>query len=616
MKNIKYLSFLLILFFLPTLVNAYTKLGASTQGPIVGKEVYVFIDLDYGNNLIQETHLKVTYDPSALEITDSIQWTQGRSSNGTYRLEPGAIYIDKTSASDNWKTGTVFMVKFIVLKKGETVLRITREGDAYYSDGNIIPYENSSSITIYGKEANSNTDLKSLVVEGYRLNPVFSTYKREYNLDVPADVSSINITTQRADSTQVIEGDGNRELKFGDNTIEIKVIAQNGDSSVYTIKVHRDDKRTGDTSLKEISVSNSDLTYEKDKTIYETTVSRSVDNVIISARATDSNATLLGTGRKQLEFGRNEFKLSVKSPNGVETEYTVIVNRSTEEFQVINQSSRLLSLKANGIVFDLNDNKSNFLFSVDSNTDKLDLTTVAESKTAKIEVTGNEELKEGINKIEIKVTEIDESENIYTIIVYKNPNAERVKDIKTADFYSTSIVEYTTPTLIPKEAIDKINNNNVTLYYNIVNMYSGLLYQVKLSKNLTSEFTPSIKRVEGDSNLKYESNIPEGNEIVLYLDGAYQDGNDVKITSTDSTGKNSVITEGVRVDNGYVRFTSSGASYYTFTASTPVANKMSIFDYINQYKTIIVVVLIAGAVILLLTSAKKKPKPEPKEPLY
>ena len=131
-----------------------------------------------------------------------------------------------------------------------------------------------------------------------------------------------------------------------------------------------------------------------------------------------------------------------------------------------------------------------------------------------------------------------------------------------------------------------------------------------------SDFTPSIKRAEGDSNLKYESNIPEGNEIILYLDGAYKDGNDVKITSTDSTGKSSVITEGVRVDNGYVKFTSSGASYYTFTASTPVANKMSIFDYINQYKTVIVVVLIAGAVILLLTSAKKKPKQEPKEPLY
>ena len=615
MKNIRYMLILIMILFIPTIVSAFTKMEASTQSPIVNDYVYVRVNLDYGaDKEVKEMHFKVSYDTSALELTDQPMWTQSRSSNGEYTIEDGAVRVDKTGASANWKSGAVIQIKLKVLKPGQTVIRVSREGDAYYGDGNVIPHENSSSITLYAKEPNSNVQLRSLIVEGYYLNPVFSAYKREYNLDVPANEEYINIIVERGDPTQIIEGDEIRKLNYGLNYINVVVKAQSGATDTYSLKIKRADNRTGDTSLKELSVTNSDLVYEEGKTEFTTTVSRSVDNVILSARAKDPNATLIGTGRKQLEIGDNYFTLKVSSSNGLETEYKINIIRSAEEYQQVNKSSKLQNLKVNGIVFDLSKEQYKFYYSVYNDVNELDITTITESKTAKVEITGNESLKEGTNRIEIKVKENDDTETLYTIIVYKNPNAEKLKDLANADYYSNSIYETSTPNIIPKAVIDKINANNVTLHYNVVNMYGGLLYQVSLKNNLVGDINPEIKKVEGNG-VKYESNIPADNQIVLYLEEKFKDGSDVKLTSMDEEGHSKVITEGIRVIDGYVTFTSNGDKYYVFTPSSPVVRRGILGKY-SEYIAGGFIIVFLACVIIYFNKSKKKKEPVQKEPLY
>ena len=112
MKNIKYMLILIMLLFIPTFVSAFTKMEASTQSPIVNDHVYVRVNLDYGaDQEIKEMHFRVSYDTSALELTDQPMWTQSRSSNGEYTLEDGAVVVDKTGASANWKSGAVIQIK-------------------------------------------------------------------------------------------------------------------------------------------------------------------------------------------------------------------------------------------------------------------------------------------------------------------------------------------------------------------------------------------------------------------------------------------------------------------------------------------------------------------------
>jgi hypothetical protein len=110
--------------------------------------------------------------------------------------------------------------------------------------------------------------------------------------------------------------------------------------------------------------------------------------------------------------------------------------------------------------------------------------------------------------------------------------------------------------------------------------------------------------------------IPENNVVTLYLDDVFKDGNDVKITTYDDTGSSRVITEGLRVDNGYVTFTTNGDKYYVFTKSTPIIRNNSIIDVIMKNKIVIIIVIAVILVLVLLTAGKKKKEPVQKEPLY
>ncbi len=87
-----------------------------------------------------------------------------------------------------------------------------------------------------------NNNLSSLSVEGYDLVPAFSADVTTYNVDVPSDVTSINISAKVADKTAKLTGTGELDVSEGLNTFEIKVTAQNGDLKTYTINVNVEDQ--------------------------------------------------------------------------------------------------------------------------------------------------------------------------------------------------------------------------------------------------------------------------------------------------------------------------------------------------------------------------------------
>ena len=85
------------------------------------------------------------------------------------------------------------------------------------------------------KEYSSNNYLKSLEVEGYTISPEFSKDTKEYTVEVPNDVTKVNIKAAKEDASATISGDGEKEVSEGTNTIEVKVTAENGNERVYTI---------------------------------------------------------------------------------------------------------------------------------------------------------------------------------------------------------------------------------------------------------------------------------------------------------------------------------------------------------------------------------------------
>lgn len=624
MKKLKrYLYIFITLFVIfPCLTNAATELTASTQYPVVGSNLYVQLDVNYSEKYqIGDLHLVIDYDTSYLKLEEVI-WIQAP---GTYKTSPGKIYIDKEYGR-NWRVGASMQFKFTVLKDGLTEVNVDAARDkngapipSHYSDKNVIG-QSFAPISINPTKPSTFTTIGSLYIKGYTLQPTFSKTHYSYNLTVPSDVTQVEVVGTKGDSKQTITGLGKRKLEYGINRIHVVVKAQNGASRTYEITVHRTDNRTGDTSLQSISISNTNLRYEKGKTTYEATVSRSVDNVLITARTTDTNATLIGTGKKNLNMGKNVFKLDVTSSGGAKTTYTIIINRSTEELQTVTKSSKLLSLKVNNLVLDLSNNKRKWLYGINKEISELSINAIAESQTATIDIIGNKKLKEGINVITIKVTETTKEVTEYTLIVYKNPkDAKIINDLN--NITDNSNLVYTTTLdanhLLKKDILNPLINNKQKLYYNVVNIYNGILYQAVFKNSIDENIDVDFKKIS-DRPLTYQTNIGAETDMLLYLEEQFFDDTNVKIYTYDKMGKYTLLTEGVKVLNGYITFTTNGEKNYVITTSTLINEKGPLDKFLSKYKMYIIGPIIGLILILTLINyfSKKKAEKEKNEPLY
>lgn len=635
MKRIKrfILTFIALFIIFPYLTNAATELSASTQNPIVGDTLYVQLEANYGTVLnIRDFHVYIDYDSTYFEVVQ-IKWVKNRREMGTHFLEPGKIHVDKTDG--NWTSGPVLQAELKVLKAGSTRINIVEKEKAVYTNGNDIA-QTMAGIIINSVNPNSNTYLSKLYVKDYNMQPAFKKSQLSYNLIVPPEVSEIEIVAKKSDSTQTITGIGKKQLRYGNNKFRVVVTAQNKDSRTYEIMINRTDNRTGDLSLKTLQVTGTNIKAEKDKKEYSATVSRSVDSILISARTNDPMATLTGTGQKNLKIGLNTFEITVESANGLEETYKINITRSTEEIKGPVISSKLKILKVNGLVLNISEENKLFLYGISNKTNNLNINAITESETAKVEIIGNEKLKAGINKVSIKVTQVLEEgipateeteeippvieETIYTLVVYKNPsNAEEITvldEITGDNNHVFSTIEQNSH-IVSKDKIELLVNNQKNLYYNVVNMYNGLLYQVKLPTNMEIK-DYNLKLTKIDSfDLTYKVDLPASSKIVLYLGENYEDGSSVQLYSYNEGEQYKLITAGLEVNQGYLTIETNGDTHYVITTR----DLIKIESNADKIISIIKIIGIGGgigliAILIIPRLLKKKNKNQNNEPLY
>lgn len=117
------------------------------------------------------------------------------------------------------------LIGFIYLNEG---INESNKNENYISEGN-----NS----IVNKSSNNN--LKYLVIEGVELD--FDKNILKYDLLVNYDVQVITIKATAENEKAKIYGTGQKALQIGDNTFNIKVMAENGDEKEYFINIKRED---------------------------------------------------------------------------------------------------------------------------------------------------------------------------------------------------------------------------------------------------------------------------------------------------------------------------------------------------------------------------------------
>ncbi len=104
-------------------------------------------------------------------------------------------------------------------------------------------YNNMPEATTMPKQGNPNNRLKTINIDDKKIDS-YDSSKFEYKLTVPSEKDSIKITATTINSAATVNGTGTISLKEGDNKIELKVKAQNGDIQIYTIIVTRTPNET------------------------------------------------------------------------------------------------------------------------------------------------------------------------------------------------------------------------------------------------------------------------------------------------------------------------------------------------------------------------------------
>ena len=195
--------------------------------------------------------------------------------------------------------------------------------------------------------------------------------------------------------------------------------------------------KSSDATLSDLGIKPNDFKgFKSGTTSYKTTVPEDVAEVEVYAKTTSSKATVTGTGKKKLENGTNKVEVIVTAENGTKKTYTIEITREekneetattaqAEETTVANENigDGLSSLKIEDLKIepDFKTNVYEYRVKYIGEKEKLDIEAKTTNSNYKVEITGNNELKEGENIITILVSDAN-SNNIatYQVIVNKS----------------------------------------------------------------------------------------------------------------------------------------------------------------------------------------------------
>ncbi len=259
-------------------------------------------------------------------------------------------------------------------------------------DANDLKNEYVLNIT-YELPKNNDNKLKKLELYNgnQKINLSFEKSIANYDLTVGDKVSVLTIKAQLNDEkAQFVNGYGERdvELKYGENTIEVKTKAENGDEKVYQILVVRSDARKWDDTLKKLIVNDQEIHLKAGIYNYNVDVRYNVNRSKISAIPSDNNVKVEYEDI-DLVTGINEVSISLISNDNEVREYKIKINKLTEdESKYILESIAIVNNE-----FQFDSEKTNYDIHVDEPQSSLDFV-ILPKEGIDYEILNNSDLKD------------------------------------------------------------------------------------------------------------------------------------------------------------------------------------------------------------------------------
>ncbi|MCI8291696.1 MAG: cadherin-like beta sandwich domain-containing protein [Clostridia bacterium] len=174
----------------------------------------------------------------------------------------------------------------------------------------------------------------------------------------------------------------------------------------------KDDEKSSNKNLSSLTIDGIEMTptFNKDTTQYAAHVDGDVDELKINAKAEDSKAKVAIEGNKGLKEGDNIIKVKVTAED--ETTRTYFITVTKGEGTEIDTKLKLTQLSIERVNFEDTFKPDTYSYELDltSYVKNLDITAVPSQADATVDISGNEEFKEGQNVIVILLTSADGSE--------------------------------------------------------------------------------------------------------------------------------------------------------------------------------------------------------------
>ena len=239
----------------------------------------------------------------------------------------------------------------------------------------------------------TNNNLKSLTSNQGAIN--FNKNTTSYNLNVASNVSSITLNATLEDTkASFVKGYGPRtvNLNYGNNAIQIRVLAENATVKIYTINVNRKDNRSSNNYLKDITLSNGSIVFNKDVLNYNTTVYYDITKINVVATPEDAKSKVV-VNSPNLNVGNNVITINVTSENGQVRTYKIVVNRLSAD-QKMSDNNNISSIKVLGHEVDFKTDTLEYELNIKDEY-ALVFEINLEDPKASYKIEGNEDLKDG-----------------------------------------------------------------------------------------------------------------------------------------------------------------------------------------------------------------------------
>lgn len=179
----------------------------------------------------------------------------------------------------------------------------------------------------------NNTNISSILINDTDIN--YSNSRDTYNIKLPYDVDSVEISVTLEDPAATYTVEGNTGMPNEDHQIIITVTAQDGSTRTITINVGRYSGESNDCTLANIFMEDYDLDFSR--TVYEYNLSlpksvRSLDLEIVPSD--ELHAQYEVHGNENLEHN-SEVEILVLAEDGTECVYTITIKKSSDTWKYI-----------------------------------------------------------------------------------------------------------------------------------------------------------------------------------------------------------------------------------------------------------------------------------------